>query len=208
MDCDYDGICEGNETMSSCPSDCGTAGTCPSTIYNNYTTDYACNWTECPNGCSFDNMGCPTSCMTSSSGWCGDGMCNNSETTSSCPGDCGTAGGYCGDGVCDSFEDTGSCPSDCGSAMPCGANEFNDWTGEYTCSWSFCPDGCEYDSVGCPYACMVAAGWCGDGMCEGSLGEDQYSCPMDCGEPPAADYCGDGMCDSGETMESCPSDCF
>lgn len=45
--------------------------------------------------------------------YCGDGVCNGSETAWSCPSDCG----YCGDGYCSSGE-YGWC-SDCGGGPTC-----------------------------------------------------------------------------------------
>ena len=43
---------------------------------------------------------------------------------------------------------------------------------------------------------------CGDGLCEGALGEDLQSCFDDC-------HCGDGVCaaEAGEDHDSCPADC-
>ena len=49
--------------------------------------------------------------------------------------------------------------------------------------------------------------WCGDGWCEEWDGEDQWSCPDDCGYPFPTEYCGDGSCNSGEWCGSCPGDC-
>lgn len=37
--------------------------------------------------------------------------------------------------------------------------------------------------------------FCGDGLCDGGDGEDQYTCPQDCGAPPT---CGDDNVDGGE----------
>jgi hypothetical protein len=63
-------------------------------------------------------MGCwGTTCegSTAPAPYCGDGDCNNGETSSSCPGDCGGGGGVgtCGDGNCDLGEDSSSCLADC-----------------------------------------------------------------------------------------------
>jgi alpha-tubulin suppressor-like RCC1 family protein/S1-C subfamily serine protease len=43
---------------------------------------------------------------------------------------------------------------------------------------------------------------CGNGTCEGALGEDTASCPNDCGS-----NCGDGACNGSESSASCYSDC-
>jgi TolB-like protein len=44
---------------------------------------------------------------------CGDGVCDGTETCSSCPQDCGICPPTCGNGVCDEGEDYSSCPEDC-----------------------------------------------------------------------------------------------
>src|SRR3989344_6025965 len=48
---------------------------------------------------------------------CGDGTCStaNGEDDLNCGADC-----FCGDGICDSTESSESCPSDCGSGNLCG----------------------------------------------------------------------------------------
>lgn len=43
---------------------------------------------------------------------CGDGICSEGETATSCPPDCATAD-VCGDGVCQASESESSCPVDC-----------------------------------------------------------------------------------------------
>lgn len=81
-----DGICEGNETISSCRADCGYCG------------DDVCYGSETASSCRTD------------CGYCGDGVCYGSETISSCRADCG----YCGDGICYGSEGAYSCYDDCG----------------------------------------------------------------------------------------------
>jgi len=49
-----------------------------------------------------------------------------------------------------------------------------------------------------------AQGYCGDAICDPADGEDEWSCPDDCGTPT---YCGDGTCDADEDYTSCPDDC-
>jgi hypothetical protein len=46
--------------------------------------------------------------------YCGDSSCNNGETCSTCPGDCGVCL-YCGDGICNNAETCSTCPGDCGA---------------------------------------------------------------------------------------------
>lgn len=58
----------------------------------------------------------PRSTQTEGGGslpFCGDGICNGSETCSTCQQDCGTCVNVCGNGICDSGETAKSCPSDC-----------------------------------------------------------------------------------------------
>jgi 3D (Asp-Asp-Asp) domain-containing protein len=87
------------------------------------------------------DSGEPTPAPTPS---CGDGLCNGTETCTSCPGDCGScppAGPACGDGECNGTETCTSCPGDCGSCPPagpaCGDGECN---GTETCT--SCPGDC------------------------------------------------------------------
>jgi beta propeller repeat protein len=69
---------------------------------------------------------------------CGDGLCNGTETCSSCPADCGVCPPACGDGTCNGTETCSSCPQDCGACPPvCGDGTCN---GTETCS--SCPQDC------------------------------------------------------------------
>ncbi len=62
-----DGQCNGNETCSSCPQDCGSC----------------CGNGQCDNGETCAT--CPGDCGSC----CGNGQCDNGETCATCPGDCG-----------------------------------------------------------------------------------------------------------------------
>jgi len=140
---------------------CNTSAT--SCSANAYTTEYgACNYANCPSGCTFNNNGCPSGCMTSST-WCdNDGVCeyNQGEGMGSCPSDCGEGSTYTppldmgcnSNGTCESNETMSSCPSDCG--------------GSYDGGGYMPPEG-------------DMAGWCGDGMCDSA--ESSEWCPADCG---------------------------
>ena len=110
---------------------------------------------------------------------CGNGMCDPTETSCTCPEDCGPE--TCGNAFCCGAdgETSCSCPADCGSS--CGDGCCN---GGETCA-------------SCPADCALG---CGDGCCTG--GEDTCTCSADCGSS-----CGDGCCNSAETCDSCPADC-
>ncbi len=125
---------------------------------------------------------CPTDCGFCST--CGNGVCDPGESCSSCPMDCGTCES-CGDGFCDEGETCVTCPGDCGLCPSCGDGKCN---GTENCQ-------------NCPSDCGQCAG-CGDGHC--SQDETCISCPQDCG--PCA-FCGNNVCDDGETCNSCPQDC-
>jgi hypothetical protein len=55
--------------------------------------------------------------------FCGDGVCNGTETSGSCLQDCPVATPYCGDTNCDANESCSSCEADCGVCAPPGSDE-------------------------------------------------------------------------------------
>jgi len=96
----------------------------------------------CTNGCLSDaNCGCGQTCTTPAGQSvgvcslpmkapagpsCGDGVCNGSETTKTCPADCVAPPppptNHCGDGVCSGSESEINCPADCPDVARCGRN--------------------------------------------------------------------------------------
>jgi len=142
---------------------------------------------SCPNG-SCDNgetcTTCPQDCGLCAS--CGDNTCNNGETCSSCPQDCGLCP-HCPDGVCDDGETCLSCAPDCGPCPSCGDGKCDTADAENCFT---CPEDCG--------ECMT----CGNGLCDS--GETCASCPTDCG---VCSFCGNGKCEMFETCSNCPADC-
>lgn len=88
-----DHLCNGDETLATCPEDCSSPPPPP------FCGDGICNGAE-------SNASCPADCPPS----CGDGICNGSETATTCPVDC--AAPACGDCICSAGE-TATCPWDC-----------------------------------------------------------------------------------------------
>lgn len=84
-------------------------------------------------------------------GGCGDGVCDASESPSTCAADC-----KCGNGVCDAGENANTCAGDC-----------------TRCGDGICSGG--ENARSCPGDCTR----CGDGICSGS--ETCSSCAGDCG---------------------------
>ncbi|MBS3079106.1 hypothetical protein J4218_03220 [Candidatus Pacearchaeota archaeon] len=123
--------------------------------------------------------------------YCGDFICNNGETCSSCKDDCGFCTDFCGDLKCNNQETCQSCPGDCGG---CGS--------QYFCGDSKCTSGESCSS--CPKDCGTCPTTCGNTLCDSNIGETCKNCPGDCGQ-----CCGNKKCDSNfeETCGSCPGDC-
>ena len=190
-----DGLCNGAETCTSCPGDCGACPTCP-----NGTCGAGETCSTCPQDCG----ACPT---------CPNGSCSGGETCSTCPQDCGACPPACPDGTCNGTETCSSCASDCGACPPaCPDGTCN---GTETCSTCaqdcgacppVCPDGtCNGTETcsSCASDCGVCPPACPDGSCNGT--ETCSSCPSDCGACPPA--CPDGACNGTETCTTCPQDC-
>ncbi|MEI6528774.1 MAG: hypothetical protein WCN88_00010 [Candidatus Falkowbacteria bacterium] len=172
-------------------------------------------------------------------GCCGDGNCTNAvlgETPINCPPDCQVTV-FCGDSVCEGSETAISCPYDCtyGACLK-DSNEVG-WISNcqnfFTeancdplhCIWNlgnggFCTakaapsvETCNAIQVGATctatWGCIWNAGmhriywWCTDGICSSSIGENVNTCPQDCGGL----YCGDNMCNNGENCSTCGADC-
>jgi hypothetical protein len=85
---------------------------------------------------------------------CGNGVCDDNESSSTCPEDCCV----CGDGLCDNADcsEKALCPEDC---AVCGDGICDASETELTCA----PDCC---------------GTCGDGLC--LCDENSQICPGDC----------------------------
>ena len=58
-----------------------------------------------------DTLSCPADCVGADP--CGNGTCDATESPQSCPADCASGGGGCGDETCGGGENTTTCPLDC-----------------------------------------------------------------------------------------------
>lgn len=95
---------------------------------------------------------------------CGDGICSQYESQSSCPADCTPPQGACTpDGQVVGYNNATGAVNPC-----CSANDVD-------ASGACCPYGWGYD-----YGTHTCVNPCGDGVCEDSLGETHTSCPADC----------------------------
>jgi hypothetical protein len=120
---------------------------------------------------------------------CTNGVCDDTESCESCPGDCVGLGATCGNGICEAGdgEDCVSCARDCVGVQN------GKPSGRYCCGFGGVnPLGC---GAPCGPNCTTesAASCCGDGACGGD--ENGFTCGRDCGSPP---LCGDGTCNGDE----------
>ncbi len=132
---------------------------------------------------------------------------------------------YCGDGVCDSGEDSSSCPIDCPTTTTTvrtgGGRGYTTCTADWSCTdWSECsPAGMQTRTCTDLNNCGTTAGkpeetrnctytgtYCGDGICQAD--ESCDLCPEDCGTcPTTPPVCGNGVCEAGENTDICCMDC-
>jgi hypothetical protein len=115
--------------------------------------------------CSPDPTGC-ASTDSGTGGVCGDGTCDDNETTTSCPADCATTDsgtGECGDGVCDVGEETW-CPADCTITPPGVCQDGTSSPDPNTWKICECPNGCHYKCDNSPGG-GGGCGWVCDQSC-------------------------------------------
>ena len=143
---------------------------------------------------------------------CGDAYCNPTESTVTCPDDCGTS---CGDGACNGGETTANCVADCGSACgdtvangtePCDGNDLKGQD---------CPmQGFDFGTLTCAVDCTAfdtsacADNRCGDGIpfgaeqCDDGDGTNSDTVPDACRSNCTSAGCGDGVVDTGELCDT------
>lgn len=117
----------------------------------------------------------------------------------------GVYASQCGDGICDTNESCTSCPSDCQLSCVSNINPLAYCYGCQATSDAYCY---VYEIGSC--SAPPAMEQCGDGIC--GVGEDCYSCNLDCGSCAINaliwEYCGDFVCNNGETCQTCSNDCI
>lgn len=210
-----------NEDLNTCPEDCGRIGSCGDGICD-LQGAFGESAQTCPEDCAgrycgdgicqqpyFGDVGgeigvCPGDCPST----CGDGICGLGPAgqcaVEDCPADCPAGTGVCGDGVCqqESGESCDGCPGDCGACPTCGDGHCQSTE---ICAAAGPAENCER----CPTDCGTCANRaCGNGTCDGELGEECVGCPGDCGVCPSREVvCGDGVCGFEENCVACEDDC-
>jgi hypothetical protein len=173
-----DGVCNGAETCTTCPQDCGGC---------DYTGD-CCQSNGSP-GC---NDALITQCVCAQDAYCCDTTWDETCVAELAQFGCGTCADEpaCGDFFCDVGEDCLTCPQDCGS-----------------CTGDCCQDngtpGCK-DATVAACVCAQDAFCCQtewDSICAQEVGD--FGCG-DCGD---GELCGNGLCDVDESCAICPEYC-
>lgn len=129
-----DGTCNGTDTCTSCPIDCGAcppidAGSdVPVDTGTDVPTDHG---TDAGTDAGPADLGTDTGPPDVGTDVvdvpvdtgpppprCGDGTCNGTDTCTSCPADCGACPPRCGDGTCNGIETCAGCAADCTPVYP------------------------------------------------------------------------------------------
>ncbi len=169
-----DGRCLGGETCETCPADCGT---CPMSCGDGVCETAAGE--DCDN-CRADCGPCPV--------LCGDGTCVMPETCDTCPVDCGLCPPGCTHDVCEVGAPLEASCDMC-TAVVCGMDMF-------CCTGFWDPICVNEANIWCMAGCTPTD--CGDGVCDGAVGESCTTCPIDCG---GCGTCTHPLCDAGPPLD-------
>ena len=171
-------VCSEGATQS-CTAGNGCFGT--KTCSSNEWGSCVSSLVKCEDGsCQVNSGSCPFIILP----YCGDDLCNDGETCSSCAMDCGAClkTVVCGDNACEGGETCESCQSDCGL---CEEEEIpytrpiEEVCGNFLCEEEESCTSCSEDCGACPIDIVVGE-VCGNNVCEGA--ENCLSCSSDCGE--------------------------
>ena len=200
-----DDVCDGTETCTSCPPDCGPCAVGPCC---EVTPEPGCPTGPCQGQvCAIDAYCCATAwdeqCVALAASYCGCGLeagCGNgtcdkpTESCLSCVADCGACGGT--SDCCLAHDAPGCDHLACQEAICGGDAACCDTEWSATCA--------NAALAGCA-ACEDFVDVCGNGVC----GPDEGcgDCESDCGECPPDPVCGDGECNGSETCLLCEKDC-
>ncbi|MDP3729852.1 MAG: DUF5667 domain-containing protein [bacterium] len=174
-----DRVCNPNETAQNCQSDCGSTATAGETYYDTY---------YCSDGIDNDKDGfidkADSACMTTTGGYCGDKVCNASETSQNCWSDCGAYGANCNMPMTE---------SSCVATYVSGSNTTKcAWFSTYCASPGGTTTACNYNNV-----CDAQES---SGSCPKDCGSTSFVCssaaPMHCGTTSACTSIGGIWCSS------------
>ncbi|MFQ5490779.1 MAG: hypothetical protein ACE5GE_08675, partial [Phycisphaerae bacterium] len=204
-----DGVCDATvgEDQCSCPIDCGTPPatetSCTDGVDNDCDTLIDCLDPDCAN----DPACGPVPCAQSDPAIC-NGTCPPDEVCTPTPALC-----VCLPVPCDQSD-----PATCGGSCPPDQVCTLDALGQCTCVPVPCP---QSDPATCGGSCPPGTGvclpgaagiacscqTCGDGICDPIIGEDQCTCPVDCGTPPGNEVpnltCQDGLDNDCDNLIDC-----
>lgn len=195
----YEGCCQG-EVIQFCDGgalqtiDCMENPSCGWSSEGNF---YDCGT---PGGADPSGMN-PKACTGGTGPVCGNGSCENGESSQTCPQDCGGNNPVCGNGFCENGETAQTCPQDCGGGNQpvCGNGACENGESAESCPQD-CGQGCGgkqcgFDGQGNPCGTCPDGFYCTwDGLCESDT-----PCEADCG----VKQCGDDGC--GGQCGTCPA---
>ncbi len=163
----------------------------PSVRFNSAMNQYVQVGTRTIQSCSASSIpGCTSYYSnTTTSGYCGDNACGSSETSSSCPSDCGSSGTVSGSMSRCFYPNATINSAPTGYTVWCEADYYNCHQGD--------PSGATVSltnlSLGAPSSCE--SGYTGNNATTNTITTS------------SSGYCGNNVCNSYETTSSCPADC-